>query len=75
MQFQDIDWQAVGKIFDWGLLGFGVKYLASMSGNLAKLNQKIAVLFERAETHEKVIEKHDERITHVERILPVARRK
>jgi len=70
MQIQDVDLQVVGKLLDWGILGFGVKYLATISGSLNKLNQKIAVLFERTDGHERTLEKHDERITHVERHIP-----
>lgn len=74
MQIENLDFQAVvGKLLDWGILGFAVKYLSKISDNLVKLNEKIAVLFERSDDHEKVLEKHDERITHVERHIPLRR--
>ncbi len=70
MQIENLDMQVIGKLLDWGILGVAVKYLATISSNLAKLSQKIAVLFERTDGHDRDLESHNERITHVERHMP-----
>lgn len=74
MQPQDIDWQVIGKLLDWGLLGFALRYLGNMSKSMAKLNEKIAVLFHSDQTHEGELRRQDERITHIERMQPPRRK-
>lgn len=67
---ESFDLQLASRLLDWGILGVGVKYLSSISGNLSKLNEKIAVLYERSDSHDKTLERHDDRISRVERHCP-----
>lgn len=53
-----------------GLIGGGVIYAASVIGKMRDsveaLNQSIATIIERSNWHERVIEKHEDRISELE---------
>lgn len=60
-----IDW-TFKAIISGGLI-IGVNIINRLTTSVESLNVKIAVLIERTENHAKVIEKHDERISEIEK--------
>jgi hypothetical protein len=70
MPLPDLSQPLIEKALNWGILSFGVRYLSSISKNLEKLNVKMAQLFERTQHHERTLERHDERISDIERAVP-----
>lgn len=50
-----------------GGLTYGLALIGRLTNSIEALNVKIAVLIERTDTHSKTIERHDERITEIER--------
>ena len=55
------------KVLLAGGLTYGLTLIGRLTASIEALNVKIAVLIERTETHAKTIEKHDERISEIER--------
>lgn len=54
----------------YGLMSFvatyGVAVLSSMKNSVDTLNVKIAIVIERSDQHDKILEKHDNRINKLE---------
>jgi hypothetical protein len=60
-----VDWAFKGMI--GGALYLGLVSFKRMTEAVEALNVKIAVLIERTEHHAKTIERHDERISNIEK--------
>lgn len=45
---------------------YGVSVLASMRGSIDTLNVKIAIVIERSDQHDKILDKHDTRLSKLE---------
>jgi hypothetical protein len=60
-----IEWAFKGLLA--GGLAYGLTLINRLTTSIESLNIKIAVLIERTENHAKTIEKHDERISNIEK--------
>lgn len=49
-----------------GLLTFAVSFLRTIAKSIAELNEKVAILIERSNTHKSEIDRLDHRVTKLE---------